>query len=88
MGPIERPSVPVEVPLPLGRAPSPVSLGTKTPFVLAGAGGGRPPSGATGAAARGGGALDAVDPQAPAIADSKSTPASRTTRRSEDMPAV
>ena len=62
---IDRPSVPVEVPAPVGEAPSPVSVGTMTLLADEGAGGGNPPSAVTGAAdARGGGALEEVDPHA------------------------
>jgi len=67
--------VPVDVPEPVGEAPSPVSDGTITPFADEVAGGGKLPSTGTGAAAGDGGAPDDVVPQASVItANAPSTP--------------
>jgi len=83
VGGIERPSVPVEGPDPVGELPSPVSVGTITLFFAEGAGGGNPPSAGMGVAALGGAAVEVAEPQA--IESSARTPRPpRTQGRSND----
>ena len=83
VGGMVRPSVPVDVPEPVGERPSPVSEGTITLLAVDGAGAGRPPSGATGAAFRGGADEEAEPAQVRVSTVNSPGPAQATVRRGD-----